>query len=216
MYLRQQSTLVRSVCVASALDRVGPIVAAARQDSVFVIAFQHTYALAAAGCLIERSGALHLPGDTREPDQARLRQPAGETAESGAEAAAKVHQLGFFEMTYMEPGENLRIHLFQHRLPMQRIGARAVVAEVHVELAAPGGVVRTCFPVVLLQADLRCDLGLHRGRRGRLLYRIKFRGDHFSPLALRWPGSHRVMPAPRWMRLRSVLGGSLAICPYQL
>lgn len=50
----------------------GAVIAATRQDGVFVVALQDPYPLAATGSLVERIGTLHLPWNPREPDQVSL------------------------------------------------------------------------------------------------------------------------------------------------
>src|SRR5579871_2700789 len=112
----------------------------------------------------------------------------------------------------MQALEHFRIHLVEHRFTVERIRAGAVIAEVHVELATPGCVVRTGFAVILLQTDLPCTAKTREWLSDGLFDDTDIRRHHFSPFVLRPPGSHFVTPAPRFTMLRSVLGGSLIIC----
>src|SRR5580693_1931498 len=111
----------------------------------------------------------------------------------------------------MQPREHLSIHLLQHGFAVQWIRTGPVVAEVHVKLAAPRCVIRTSLTVVLFQADLRCDMRIIDWPNYSLFNHFDVCGNHCSPFVLRWLGSNFVTPAPRFTRLRSVLGGSFAI-----
>ena len=169
MRLRQQRALVRAVRMATALQRVYAVIAGAWQNGVFVVALDDAHTLAAAGCFVERTCVLHLPRHSRQSQQARVRQAARKAAQRGAEAAAKVEQPRLRDAIHLQPRKHLGIHLLQHGFAVQRICARAVVAEVHVELAAPRGVIRTRLAVVLLQADLRRNMRSQRLAELRLL-----------------------------------------------
>src|SRR5437016_6690479 len=64
--LRQQCALVRAVRMTTALERVCPVIAAAWQNRVFVVALDDAHTLTAAGCVVERMCVLHLPRYARE------------------------------------------------------------------------------------------------------------------------------------------------------
>src|SRR5260370_924314 len=100
----------------------------------------------------------------------------------------------------MQPREHLYIHLLQHGFAVQWIRAGAVVAEMHVELAAPRCVIRTSLAVILFQADLRCNLRVRDWLSYGFFDPIDVCNNHCSLFALRWLGSHFVTPAPRLTR----------------
>jgi hypothetical protein len=51
--------------------------------------------------------------------------------------------------------QDFLVHLLEHGLTFEGVHAPAEEAEVHVEVRAPGGVVRAGFLVVALKADWR-------------------------------------------------------------
>src|ERR1700733_5766032 len=81
----------------------------------------------------------------------------------------------------MQPREYLSIHLLQHGFAVQWIRTGPVVAEVHVKLSAPRCVIRTSLTVVLVQADLRCDMPIIDWPNYSLFNHFDVCGNHCPP-----------------------------------
>lgn len=91
------------------------------------IGLKDAHALTAAGRFVESPRALHLPRDACQPEQPSARQPSRKASQSGAKTASKIEHTRRLDGVHPQPREHLRVDLFQHRLPAQRIGAGAVV-----------------------------------------------------------------------------------------
>ena len=194
MRFGEQLGLVRTVRVTTALECIDAVVAGAGQRGRLVVSLQDVDALTVDGGFVERVGLLDLPWDSGESVELRMREMAGKAAQRGTEATAEVEEPRLSDAIHVEAREDFAIHLLEHGFAVERIGAGAIEAEVHVEFRTPCRVVRTGFAVVLLEADLGFgsdglgDSFIDCGNVG---------DDHFSPFVLRRLCSQWVTPAPR-------------------
>lgn len=100
---------------------------------------------------VEFRPAFNLPGDKSNTGQTGGGQLTGETAECRTDPAAHVQDVIRLLRLKAQTGEDFAVHLLQHRLEAERVHAAAEVAEVHVEVRAPGSVVGPRIGVVALE-----------------------------------------------------------------
>src|SRR5580704_10784830 len=106
----------------------------------------------------------------------------------------------------MKAAEYLQVHLLEHGFATEGVHAPAEETKVHVEVRAPGGVVRAGLLVVALKAVAR-GCGRRCGGEGC--------GDQ-SSRRLRDFGRIRVTPLPMLIRERRLAGGNCLIWLYHL